>query len=238
MGTESIWIPLAISALGAGATAYDQNRVARQQKEEATDLMKTQQRKQFQADALLNENTAALGQSSPEEERQKAMAGFLETLRANAGNAAGTSTDVASGGRYGEDAAAAKADIQNYGTNRSDMLSRIVAPSRQRQNERFAIGRTADEVSGVSRDADAERFLSQLRMQSIRANPWITAGGQVAQGVATGMAAGAGAGGKLEDITVGTPRMPIPGQGPIPGGGQLPPVRTFNWVNRARPFGG
>jgi hypothetical protein len=235
MGTEAIWIPLAISALSAGATAYDQNRVAREQKEESTDMMKAQQRKQLQADAILNENTAALGESSPEEERQKALSGFLETLRANSGVAGGTSTDAASGGRYGEDAAAAKADIQNYGANRSDMLSRIVAPSRQRQNERFAIGRTADEVSGVSRNADAERFLSQLRMQSIRANPWITAASQVGQGVATGMAGAAGSGGQLSDINVTTPRMPTPG--PVPANA-LPAGRTFNWTNRVRPFGG
>lgn len=212
MGTEAFWVPLALTALGTGANMYNENRVAQRQEDESTKLMTTQQRQQQKADAALNDNLTSLEGSTPEAERQKALGGFLEMLRANSSSAEGGGSIAGASDRYGQDAATSQAAIQNYGVNRADNLSRIVAPGRQRMNEDIATGRTGDVVAGVARDADAERFLSMLRMNSIRSNPYLEAGGQIANGAAAGASAyyanRPDPTGGLEEIKIGAKRIP------------------------------
>jgi len=188
MGTEAAWVPLVISAIGAGASAYNQHNVAKQQKEEATNLMVGQQKKQKIADERINQELTDLSSSNPEAERQKALDGFLSMLRANSSQATGGESPVTGSARFATDSAASKGAIQDYGTGRADTLSRIVAPTRQRTNEAVNVGRMQDDVSGVARDANAERFLSELRMQSIRPNEWIDAGAGILKGAGAGMA--------------------------------------------------
>lgn len=213
MGTEAIWIPLAISALGAGAGAYNTHQTAKRQEEVAQNASMKQQRKQQEADARLNSELDTLGTSGPDAERKASLDGFLQQLRANAGEAGGTSNVIGGSERFKKDSAASGAAIKNYGTTRADNLSRISAPGMQRRREGFSINRAGDDVAGIGRDANAEAFLSQLRMNSIRPDPWITAAGQIAQGVGAGMAAsgwgtaagaakGAGAG-TFADATTG-----------------------------------
>ena len=189
MGTEAIWVPLAISAVGAGASAYNQHQVAKRQEEVAQNSSVRQQRKQQEADARLNSELDTLGTSGPDAERKAALDGFLQQLRANAGEAGGSSNVIGGSDRFKKDSATSGAAIKNYGTTRADNLSRISAPGMQRRREGYGINRAGDDVAGIGRDANAEAFLSQLRMQSIRANPWIDAAGQIAQGVGSGMAA-------------------------------------------------
>jgi hypothetical protein len=189
MGTEAVWVPLAISALGAGASAYNQHQVAKRQEDEAQNASMTQQRKQHEADARLNQELSALSASGPDAERKASLEGFLQQLRANAGAAGGDSNVINASDRFKKDSAASGAAIKNYGTTRSDTLSRINAPGFQRRREGYSINRAGDDVTGIGRDANAEAFLSQLRMNAIRANPWLEAAGQVAQGVGSGMAA-------------------------------------------------
>lgn len=189
MGTEAFWVPLAISAAGAGAQAVNQHNVERRQEEAATDLMRGQQRKQQQADATLDAELTKLQGSTADAERQKALDGFLQQLRANSASAGGTPGAGEASDRYKTDSAAAGADIKNFGENRSDTLSRVVAPGRQRQNENVSIARAGDDVAGIARNADAERFLQELRIANMRANPWVDAAGQVAVGAGSAMAA-------------------------------------------------
>lgn len=210
MGTSAeILIPLAISALSTGGAAYNQHRVASRQEDEATKLMQNQQRQQQRADSGLNAELTTLEGSSPEAERQKALGGFLKMLRANATSSGGAGA-TAGGERFKEDTATSQAAIKNYGTQRADNLSRIVAPSRQRMNEHVGIGRAGDDVAGVARDANMERFLSMLRTQGIRPDPYLDAGSQIAGGIASGASsyyANRGPNTSLEPIAITAKRI-------------------------------
>lgn len=189
MGTEAVWVPLAISALGAGASAYNTHQTAKRQEEVAQNASMTQQRKQQEADARLNQELDTLSASGPDAERKAALDGFLQQLRANSGAAGGTSNVINASDRFKGDSANAGAAIKNYGTTRAGSLASINAPSLQRRREGYGINRAESDVQGIGRDANAEAFLSQLRMNSIQRDPWLDAAGQIAQGVGSGMAA-------------------------------------------------
>jgi hypothetical protein len=187
MGTESLWVPLAISALSAGAGAYNNKRAADKQEEVATNMSRQQQRHQRDADAALDGNLDALAASDGDAERQQSLDGFLQQLRANQQSSRGTPGSEG-GERFQQDSATAQAAVKNYGGKRSDVLSRIAAPGRQRQNEGIAANRAQDDVAGIARNASGDEFLKRLRMQSIVPDPWLMAASQVGQGVASGMA--------------------------------------------------
>ena len=210
MGTSALWVPLAISALGAGASAYNQHQTVKRQEEVAQNASMKQQRKQQEADARLNSELDNLSTSGPDAERKASLDGFLQQLRANAGEAGGTSNVIGGSDRFKGDSATSGAAIKNYGTARADNLSRINAPGFQRRREGYGINRAESDVQGIGRDANAEAFLSQLRMNSIRPDPWLGAVGQVAQGVGSGMAAG-GYGSRMDglgDIPITAQRIP------------------------------
>jgi hypothetical protein len=202
MGTESVWVPLALAAVSAAGTAYNQYDVAKKQNAASTDMMRTQQTRQREANAQTDQQIAAIKNSNADSARQQSLDGFLSTLRANAVNSRGT-TPVLGGDRFQADANSTNAAIQNYGTNRADILSRILAPMEQRRNEVQGMARTNDELAGIARNAEADRFLSQLRMQNIHANPWISAGSQVA-GAAAGAMAGSMPAGGVSGVNGGT----------------------------------
>jgi hypothetical protein len=196
MGTEALWVPAAIAAVGAGAQAYDTHRVAKRQEEEATTLMKNQQRKQKEADSRINDELGQLQGSGPDEERKAAFEAFMAQLRTNSGAAGGTADIGGASDRFKQDTEQSQADIANYGSNRADTLSRIIAPTRQRQGEGQSIGRMGSDIDGIARDARAREFLDQLRIQGIRTNPWVQGVGGAMQAAGGAMAGGALGGAK------------------------------------------
>jgi hypothetical protein len=74
-------------------------------------------------------------------------------------------------------------------------------------------------------------------MSGIQRDPWIDAGGEIAQGIAGGMAANAGAadGQLMGQMTrSGYERVPAKAAGAP---SSLLPRRSYNWTNRTQPFG-
>lgn len=155
-------------------------------------------------------------QSSPEASRKAATDAYLGQLRrtrsqAVAGGPAGASQ------RYQQDLQTVSGDVQDYGSEVADTLGRISAPSLQRQGESQGFARLASDLGTISRNAGGDAFLNQLRLNSIRRNPWIDAGAALAGGVAGGMASSAGKYGSTKygvrdpyatrrvDVPVGTP---------------------------------
>jgi hypothetical protein len=191
MGTEAFWVPLAISAIGAGASGYNTYQQQKRQEDLANQGMRTQQMRQHEADRAINQNLEALSQSNPDSERQASLEGFMQALRANSlqqsggANVPGTASD-----RAKREAATGTAAIQNYGTNRADILSRLMAPTLQRVGEANLTNRTGSDVTGIGRNAQGDAWINQLRMAQNVRNPWIDAAGQVAQAYGGNMAMG------------------------------------------------
>lgn len=186
MGAE-ILIPLAISALGSGAQAYNTYRTMGKQDEEAAVGIRAQAGHQRQADEAVNNSVDQLGQSSPEGARAKATDDFLSQLRRNQGQAVPGASPGGSS-RYAEDSAGAETDVADFGAKAASTMARISAPGMQREQEGVNFNRLSTSLGTIGRNASGDQFLTQLRSRSIRENPWVNAGVGVATGAANGMA--------------------------------------------------
>lgn len=230
MGTEAAWVPYVLAAVAAGGEAYNQHNVARQQANVEEQRGRAAQRGQNQIDAALNERMAKLKQSTGEAERKQSLQGFLDELRANRGAQTGGETPFSGSSRFASENEASKAAIQNYGTNRADMLSRIVGPLQQRTNETVDTARTLGDTATTAQIAAMQDAMYRARAARIRANPWVSAGSQFAGALAGGMA---GAGGPSGDEVFGSLDA---AHGAAGGAAQLTPIKV-SATRMTYPFG-
>lgn len=201
MGTEAAWVPLVIGALGAGASAYNTREVAKDQDQAAAAGIRLQAQRQQEADQRVSQEVSAMEQSSPEAARKQATDDFLGQLRRTRGQAVAGGPAGASQ-RYAQDLESASGDVTDFGTKVADTMARISAPSLQRQSEGQSFARTASDLGTIGRNAQGDAFLNQLRLNSIRRDPWIDAGAGLAGGVAGGMASSYGKYGGVPDQQV------------------------------------
>lgn len=210
MGTEAIWIPAVVAAVGAGASYYNTTQTAKRQDNELTRQIMAQGQRNRQADSAVSEAILAQQGSNPEAERQKASDAYLERLRRTRPNAnAGFGQIGAVSDRFADSAQDAANDIDATGAQTADIYSRMDAPLRQRQNEGVAFGRLGSEIGRIGLMSDSDAYLSDLRMRSIRRNPWIDAAagaaGMYASGyqpssAAAGSTAAAGFGNNMDNF--------------------------------------
>jgi len=204
MGTEAVWVPYALAALGAGAGAINARNVAKQQERIQVRGIAAQARRQAEADARFADATREIGRSSPEAERAEALDNFTSQLRASKASAEGDASGPAGSDRYQTEAAGAKADIQRYGGQLADITSRINAPARQRDREKVGLRRAGSDVAGIARNAQGDAFLTQLLAQSVRPNTALSIAGPLLSGAAQGMAGGGwGTGVSSEELVAG-----------------------------------
>lgn len=187
MGTEGVWVPLVISALGAGASAYNTRETAKEADEVAAQGIRQQAKNQEEADSRVNAEVNALEQSSPEASRAQATENFLGQLKRTRGQAVAGGPSGASS-RYNADLEGATNDVSTFGTKVADTLARINAPGLQRQAEGQGFNRLSSDLSTIGRNSGADAFLNDLRLRGVKRNPWIDAGASVAGGVSGGMA--------------------------------------------------
>lgn len=194
MGTEAIWIPLVLAAAGGTASAVNARNVAKKNEQIQARGIAAQARRQEQADARISDEIRAQNASTPEEERAEALGQFTDTLR-NAKASAEGGGDVPMGSdRYQTESVDAKADIQDYGGKLADIVSRINAPLRQRENEAQSRNRTASDVAGIARNAEGDAWLTQLMASSVTPNTGLSIAAPLLQGAASATAGGMGPG--------------------------------------------
>lgn len=186
----SVIVPLALSALSAGASAYNTRQMQDEQSDIATQGLLAQKANQQEADAEVAAGVGQIERSSPEQAQKDATNAFMEQLRRSRGQAVGES--VIGGDQFKSDVDQANSDVTNYGTRQAGIQGRINAPQLQRQQEGNVMGRIASNLNTVGRNTNADDFLTRLRMGSVQSNPWISAGAEIGGGVASGLA-GSGA---------------------------------------------
>lgn len=209
MGTEAAWVPLVISAVAGGASAYNTRQTAKEADQVAAQGIRQQAKNQEEADSRVTSEVNALEQSSPEASRAQATDAFLGQLRRTRGQAVAGGPAGASS-RYAADLETAEGDVSTFGTKVADTLARINAPGLQREAEGQGFNRLSSDLGTIGRNAGADAFLNDLRLRGVKRNPWIDAGASIGGGVAGGMA--------------GSTRY---GSGPVKGGTRTDvPVRT------------
>lgn len=188
------WVAVGTAVLAATATYANNRQVARRQDNELARQLRQQyglQQQQNQQTQQLIQKTA---QSSPDAAKSNLLDQFMAKLRAENPNAVRPLAQVGNvSGAYTKAANDAALGISNYGASNAGLLSAIDAPSLQRQAEAANLSRYGSDLNEIKRRSAADQFLSQMRLQAIRPNPWLTA---VADGArAYGMARASGAGG-------------------------------------------
>src|SRR5580658_8593208 len=123
-------IPAAISAIGTGAQAYNQNRANSAQDAAETQGIINQQSLQEKAASGVNALTKQIATDTPSQIASKATGEYVQQLRKNAGavaNGQGGSTSslapaIGANSRYNTGVAASNAAVQDYGdTNAQEM---------------------------------------------------------------------------------------------------------------------
>ena len=196
------FIGLGIALLGAAASAYNTQQTAKKQDRALAAQITQQGKKQQQASAKIAEALAAQAQSDAVDEQAQQMDSYLATLRQGQQNAGLNTGPGGFSEEYRRGTAEAGEQIGEYGTGRAGLLSRIDAPRLQRQNEGILFDTLGNELRMIGREASGQNYLDQLRLNSIRRDPWLDALSGVATSYGGSMA---GRGGVSAPETTGMP---------------------------------
>lgn len=181
-------IPLALMAAGTAAQQAETQRVERKQDQATAQSLLTQSRKQQEADSKVNEQIAQTEASTAADERSQALQQYMGQLQRTRKQAVGSLESPIGGIAFQGDAAAARAGADTAAARTADLMARIDAPGRQRQDEAFGYGRLATDIDGISREAAGQNFIDQLRLRAIRRRPEmdLLSSGLIAAGGAMG----------------------------------------------------
>ena len=185
MGAE-----VALLALAAGASAYNQQRTLKKQDRSAAEGLRRQQQIQREADARVAQqiqqqaqSTAAPDRAQNEAEMLAAIQGAQARARRNLQGQGAVSQD------YRQAANDASAGAQDYASQVASLLSVVDAASQQRQREGFQFGDLATDIGVINRRSRGQAHVDDLRTRSIRPNPWIDAAASAMMGASSGMMA-------------------------------------------------
>lgn len=192
MGTEAIWIPLAMSALAGGASYYNTRQTEKKQDNALAGQLRTQAAHQHDADARTAQLVQQQQQSTPDAAKASTLAQFQQQLLANKGNSTRTlEAPGAVSAAYQKSGSDAALGMGQYGNAFADLVANIDAPGQQRAGEQRNMNRYASDLDLIKRNSGGDDFLAQLKMRNIKRNPWIDAASSVAQGYAGSYGGGA-----------------------------------------------
>ena len=180
------WIGVGLALGGAALGWWNQDQVAKKQDRQAAASITNQAAKQRKADSQLADLVKNLSASNQQDEAAAQNQNYLDTLRMGS-QASGINQGPGNFSQaYRDDAASNVIDLEAFGRDRAGLMSRIDAPGLQRVNEGILFDNAAVDLGMIQRDAAGQNYLDTLKLNSIRANPWIDA-------LSTGMSACAGA---------------------------------------------
>lgn len=198
-------VGLALAALAAGTEYYNAEDTAKRQDKQAAQNILDQMQIQKKANQQVQQTIQKVQASNPNDARAQRLADYMKTLnQAKARTTAGLTNPVVGGQAFQTDSAAAAQQAQDYGTQTAGLLSRIDAPTVQRQQEGFDYGKLATDLSAIQNQSAGQAFIDRLKQASIRRNAKLDlAAGLMSAGAgAVGGAGGGGtAGGALSTST-------------------------------------
>jgi hypothetical protein len=195
MGT-GMEIPLIMAAVAGGTSYVNTQRTAKKQDQTAAEGIRQQGVRQREADAKVRELIEKTRTSGPEGERKSALEKYMQALGVQAPNAQASFTDVAGASdAYGADVNAARSGVTDYGAQIADLMARIDAPADQRRREGNTMNRFDTDINQIKRFSSGDDFLNQLKLQSIRRNPFLDAVSTAAQAFGSSYTGGYGGAG-------------------------------------------
>lgn len=196
MGTEAIWIPLALAAAGTGASVYNERRTAKKQDNELARGIREKSALQRKADSEVQKLISDTAGSNPQDEIAESLAQYTEQLRRSQGQQ-GSGIQGLSGAsdKYQQDKVDATSGVAQYGSKIAGLMSRIDGASRQRENESINQANFQNRISMLGREGQGQDYLSRMRLDGIRPNAGLSALSEVLSGAAGGTYGTASTGG-------------------------------------------
>ncbi|MCW0413476.1 hypothetical protein NG831_06565 [Xanthomonas sacchari] len=195
MGSEAVWVPLALAAVGAGTSYYNTQQTAKRQDNALADQIRQQNARQAEADAQVNNLVQKRATSDASTERAQTLGAYLDQVRAATGAATSGLGQVGKvSDAYQQAANDAALGVADYGQKSAQLMSRIDAPTQQRQREALQNAQFQTDLGLIKRNAAGDDYLAKLRLQRIRENPWLSAASQLATSAAASSAASGGFG--------------------------------------------
>ncbi|MDH7548270.1 hypothetical protein [Stenotrophomonas geniculata] len=188
------WVATAIAVIGAATQQYTQHQAAKKADNQAANRIYQQAANQERADYAVNQLLTKRATDDGSAERANVTRSLMDQSQAAQMAASrGLNQGGAVSDAYRASANDAALGISDYGQRAAGLMARIDAPQQQRRREALQSGNLASQLGLIGREAASDDFLAQLRLQAIRPDPWLTAAGQIAQGIGSGMAARGGA---------------------------------------------
>lgn len=195
MGSEAVWVPLALAAVGAGTSYYNTQQTAKRQDNALADQIRQQNSRQRETDAQVNDLVQKRATSDASGERAQTLGAYLDQVRAATGAATSGLDQVGrTSNAYQQAANDAALGVADYGQKSAQLMSRIDAPAQQRQREALQNAQFQTDLGLLNRNAAGDDYLAKLRLQRIRGNPWLSAASQLATSAASSYAASGAAG--------------------------------------------
>jgi hypothetical protein len=195
--------PYIVAAAGAGAGALNTRRTAQKQDAAAAQGIRQQGARQRQINERVDAELEAVKGSSEEAERRAAADDFMAQLQRTRAQAAGLNPALlAANPRYDTEQLAQNDAATVNAARVADLMTRVAAPILQRQREGSRFAQLGTDVGIIGRAAAGEDFLTRLRMQAMRNNPWIDAAGQTMVGIGGGMATQAPAADPVQEYEI------------------------------------
>lgn len=187
------WVATAIAVIGAATQQYTQHQAAKKADNQAANRIYQQAANQERADYAVNQLLTKRATDDGSAERANVTRSLMDQSQAAQMAASrGLNQGGAVSDAYRTSANDAALGISDYGQRAAGLMARIDAPQQQRRREALQSGNLASQLGLIGREAASDDFLAQLRLQAIRPDPWLTAAGQIAQGIGSGMAARGG----------------------------------------------
>lgn len=204
MGIE-LGIAALLAAGGAGLNYYNTSKTEKKQDKALAQDIRNQGKKRAETQALTNKEIEKLTASRSADEKEANLAQYTDAIRKAAGNATRGLSGGMGGERFQQDAADASKAVTAFGNDRANTISAIDAPIDQRFGEGVSFGNLGVDIGNVTRQAEDQHFLDQLRLKGIKRNPWLDIASAAMSGAAS---AGIGSGGGSSSVGLPARGMP------------------------------
>jgi len=189
------WVATAVVLIGAAANQYNTHQVQKRQDNELGLQIQQRAARQQDADKEVMKTIADRAANTGDSARTSMLDQYANQVRAAQGSATSGLRQV--GGvsdAYRQAANDAALGISDYAGDTASLMSRIDAPTRQRQEEAQQNAQLSTALSLIGNRSAGDDFMSNLRLQGIRRNPGLDAFVQAANAYASSAGGGGGGG--------------------------------------------
>lgn len=212
MGSEAIWVPLAMAAIGGTASYVNNRNVAHKQDQNLAAQIRASGQKQQEADQRTAQLISQQAKDTDAQDKAKSLASYNQSLALKAPQATSIfKVPGAVSDAYAKAGSDAALGVTKYGADQADITSSMEAPMLQRQREHADMDSYKNDIGMIARRNAGDTFLANMRLRGIQGNPWLSLVSGVSGAAAGSMARSGNYGGSSLDAASGTPYMPANG---------------------------